>query len=540
MNYFYLINLDILWLGIGVAANALLALAVFLNNRQNTTNRAFLFFAILTICWSVTNFLVSRSSAPSTTLWLLRFAVFFATWHAFSFFHLFYVFPRNKITYPRMYALLAIPIVLITSLLTLTPLVFKQIATFSNTGQAASAVNGPAIVLFGAVIVMSILGGLLLMIKKMAQASGMEKLQLKYIFTGAFITFLLLLTFNFILPAFFNNARFVSFGALFILPFAFFTAYAIIRHHLLNIKMIATEILTFVLASASIIEVVVARDIGTLILRISIFLLLLIFGILLIKSVRKEIGQKEELQRAYAKLKELDEAKSEFVSITSHQLRTPLTAIKGYISMILEEAYGPLAEKQKQPMRNVYESNERLIQLVNDLLDISRIESGKTRVELKTGQLYDVVKTALEELRIKAKDKRLKLIFEKPSADMPEFQFDAVKIRNVIMNIVDNAIKYTGKGSIRVSLAVNKNKIEHAGNALITIQDTGEGMSKEEINHLFESFSRGNAGNKFWTEGSGLGLYIAKQFVVMHKGRIWAESEGKGKGSAFFVELPLV
>ena len=257
-------------------------------------------------------------------------------------------------------------------------------------------------------------------------------------------------------------------------------------------------------------------------------------------SIQKETEQRKELEgltgkleKTNAELKILDEAKSEFVSIASHQLRTPLTAIKGYISMILEGTYGKLPIKQQKPVSNIYESNERLIRLVNDLLNISRIESGKIKMEWEKAQLQKVTQSVIDELQIKAKEKNLKLTLKKPKTTLPLFSMDIAKVRNIILNIIDNAIHYTEKGSITVNLQSQKE------NVLITITDTGEGMSAEELGQLFESFSRGRAGNKMWTEGAGLGLYIAHQFVQMHKGKIWADSPGKGKGSIFSIQLPV-
>jgi len=538
MNYLNFINFDVFILGIAIASNAILAFVVFLNNRSSITNRMFLLFAILTICWSGTNFLALQFSSPTLVLWLLRLAIFFAVWHAFSFFHLFYVFPQEKVQLPVSYKFILFPLILSTAILTLTPLVFLQVAEFSPEGQVARVVNGPAIAIFGIVVTGSILGGLFLMLKKMIKASGMTKIQLRYILIGAAITFVLLVIFNFILPAFFNNARFVPLGAVFILPFTLFTSYAIIRHHLLNVKVVATEILAFVLAIVSLVEVVISHDIGTLILRLSTFVLILIFSLLLIRSVQKEVEQREKLEALTKRLEELDRTKSEFVSIASHQLRTPLTAMKGYISMILEGSYGIPGTKQKKPLESIFESNERLIRLVNDLLNVSRIESGKIEMKWEQGRVEEIIKSVIEELRIKTEEKNAELVFEEPKSSLPLIRIDKEKIRNVVLNIIDNAIRYTSQGSITVNVKKQMSNVK-TPNLLISVKDTGEGMTQEEIGKLFQTFSRGGAGMRFSTEGAGLGLYIAKKFVEMHKGRIWVESQGKGQGSTFFVELPV-
>jgi len=253
-------------------------------------------------------------------------------------------------------------------------------------------------------------------------------------------------------------------------------------------------------------------------------------------SKKLEIKIKEatrELRETYEKLKKLDKAKSEFISIASHQLRTPLTAIKGYIAMLLEGSYGQLPQNSKHPMENVYKSNERLIRLVNNLLNVSRIEAGKMGLTLEKSSLESIILSVIEELEIEAKKKNIYLKFKKPEKTLTEILIDKDKIRQVILNIIDNAIKYTNQGGITINLESQLSKL------VISVSDTGEGMTKEELASIFETFSRGTAGTLLHTEGAGLGLYIARKFLEMHKGRIWAKSLGKGKGSIFYVELPV-
>ena len=243
--------------------------------------------------------------------------------------------------------------------------------------------------------------------------------------------------------------------------------------------------------------------------------------------------QIQELRKAYEELKKLDQAKSEFISIASHQLRTPLTTIKGYISMILEKSYGQMSRKIKKPLENINVSNERLIKLVNDLLSVSRIEAGKIELDLAKVSIEKTIAEVIDELAIIAEKKKIYLKFKKAKKPLPEITADKDKIRQVIINLIDNAIRYTNQGGITVTCRTEKAKYR------IEITDTGEGMTKEEISKLFESFSRGKAGPRFWTEGAGLGLYIAKKFIEMHQGKIWVESAGKNKGSTFYIELPI-
>jgi len=241
----------------------------------------------------------------------------------------------------------------------------------------------------------------------------------------------------------------------------------------------------------------------------------------------------KELKEAYEELQKLDKAKSEFVSIASHQLRTPLTAIKGYISMMLEKVYGNPPQKMKDPLKNIYASNERLIKLVNDLLNVSRIEAGRIEIKKESFSLEEVTISIIKELKNLAENKNIYLKLAKHKKTLSNVFADKDKIRQAIANIIDNAIHYTDKGGITVEIKENKNNLQ------IAIKDTGEGMTKTEIISLFESFSRGKAGTKLWTEGTGLGLYVTKKLITLNEGKVWAESEGKNKGSTFYIELPI-
>lgn len=252
------------------------------------------------------------------------------------------------------------------------------------------------------------------------------------------------------------------------------------------------------------------------------------------KKLEKEVEKATvELREAYEELKKLDKAKSEFISIASHQLRTPLTAVKGYISMMLEKTYGAPPEQMEKPLKNIYLSNERLIKLVNDLLSVSRIEAGRMEIQIEKTSLEEIITSVVEELKNAAKEKNIYLKWEKPEKPLPKISVDKEKIRQAIMNVIDNAIRYTERGGVTIKCKMQNSKCK------IEVKDTGTGLTKYELSKMFESFSRGAAGTRLYTEGVGLGLYVAKKFVEMHKGQIWAESKGKGKGSTFYIELPI-
>jgi len=238
-----------------------------------------------------------------------------------------------------------------------------------------------------------------------------------------------------------------------------------------------------------------------------------------------------KLVRAYEKLHKLDRAKSEFLSIASHQLRTPLTSIKGFTSLLLEGTYGELSKSVETVLGKIFTSNERLIHLVADLLNISRIESGRFVFDLKGNDIQPLLEEIVDSFIVPAKNKKLKLEYKPPKKDIPSFVFDKNKMQELLSNLIDNSIKYTKKGFIKVSLKAENKKV------LIKIKDSGMGISKGETDYIFDKFQRGKGVTQVYTEGVGLGLYVCRKVIEAHRGRIWAESAGVGKGSTFFVEL---
>jgi len=203
------------------------------------------------------------------------------------------------------------------------------------------------------------------------------------------------------------------------------------------------------------------------------------------------------------------------------------------VSLITDKIYGEFPIKMKKPLSNIYASVQRLIKLVNDLLSISRIESGKMEVETEEFALEDLISNIVIELQGLARAKNLYLKWEKPKTRLKRVLLDRTKIEQVILNIVDNAIKYTEIGGVTIEYFQENDVCE------VQVSDTGAGMTESEIKEIFKSFSRGAAGKRTWTEGAGLGLYIAKEFVEMHNGSISVKSSGKEKGSVFYIKLPI-
>jgi signal transduction histidine kinase len=239
-----------------------------------------------------------------------------------------------------------------------------------------------------------------------------------------------------------------------------------------------------------------------------------------------------ELRRTNDKLKALDEAKDEFISMASHQLRTPLTSVKGYISMVLDGDAGELNEQQKKLLQQSFISSQRMVYLIADLLNVSRLRTGKFIIETTPTYLPDIVEEEVSQLQETATARGLKIFYDKPTK-FPELGLDETKIRQVIMNFLDNAIYYTPAGGrITVNLEAS------AKAAGIRITDTGLGVPKDERHKLFEKFYRASNAKRARPDGTGLGLFMAKKVIVAQGGAIIFASE-EGKGSSFGFSFPL-
>ena len=338
-----------------------------------------------------------------------------------------------------------------------------------------------------------------------------------------------------------NGYGFEIYGLFGMVIFMGFLAYLIVKFKAFDIKLIGAQalVVTQFLLIGSMLTVVTSMM--NYILVSLTLIITLVAGWILIRSVRAEVQRKEELQKlsnslavANDRLRELDMAKSEFISIASHQLRTPLTAIKGYVSLILEGSYGKVPVAIQDVLDKLYTINSRLVQLVEDLLNISRIEAGRIQYAFAPTQLEPLVAELVDMFALAAKNKKLSLKIHLPKVGLPKLTLDAGKIKEVVSNLIDNALKYTKEGGVTVSVDGDDRV------ARIIVADTGIGIHPEDKNKLFEKFSRINETTKMAVSGTGLGLFVGKNFIAAHGGHIHVESDGPGKGSRFIIELPLV
>jgi signal transduction histidine kinase len=227
---------------------------------------------------------------------------------------------------------------------------------------------------------------------------------------------------------------------------------------------------------------------------------------------------------------------SDFANLTSHQLRTPLSGMKWMLELLQKSDTGNLNKKQKQFLEKLYSLNERMIALVNDLLEVSRIEHGDTKLYLQPTDIAVIIRELLRDKARLIALKRLKVTFTVEREPFPVVRTESIKIKQALSNLISNAITYTpDDGNIRIDLRL----MENEPNMLVcSIMDTGMGIPKDQEGQIFEKFFRGSNVSKVESVGSGLGLYIAKAFVEASGGKIWFKSI-LGKGTTFYFSLPI-
>ena len=256
-------------------------------------------------------------------------------------------------------------------------------------------------------------------------------------------------------------------------------------------------------------------------------------------GIVNDISMRKQAEQTLKKAKELAEmankAKSDFLSSMSHELRTPLTAVIGFAEVLKDQYFGKLNEKQTDYVKDIFESGQHLLSLINDILDLSKVEAGKMELELSEINIRHLLEYSLIMIKEKALKHRIRLDIQIPEElSGLEIQADERQLKQVMFNLLSNAVKFTPDGG-----AIEVEAKQVAQELIISVSDTGIGIAPDDQEKIFDEFYQVIGGKKDKTPGTGLGLTIAMRFVKMHGGSLWVESKEKNKGSRFCFTLPL-
>src|SRR3990167_3395309 len=520
---------------VAIVINVGLAMVVIRYALKSISNFLFLLFLATQILWLISTHFTLEAIARGSVreiLLLIRIVMFFATLHSLFMFFFVLTFQKRKEQISKWSATVLFTSALFISGIALSSYVFPRMAVNSQGEYLPQA--GPGIMIFGIFSAFCILGSFITLMRRYGYSSGTEKSQLKYLMSGMIMSYSLVFGFSFMYTNIFHDLNGVRLGYLYTLPFVILTTYAILKHHFLDIRIFTTEIFAFLIIAISVIQLTFARTVTEFTLSAILLLSLLVLGYLLIKSMSREIHYRAQ-EQAYEKLQRLDTEKARFITTASHQLRTPVSIIGGYVSMILEGAYKDAKEEQKA-LGRIAEANGRLVNLIDTLLDVSRMEDKKIEIHIEDVKIKELLEEVIKEFTPRAESKNLQISYFGEHTTIPSLKVDKEKIRMVLAVVLDNTIRYTKEGNITITSTVQKKRAHSF--VQIAVADTGEGLATEEKETIFQSFNRGEGAQSLWTEGVGLNLYIARKFIEAHGGKIWAESAGKGNGSTFYVELP--
>lgn len=541
--------------------------------------RGVFIFAIVGVAfWDIS--ILSFSVGVIKNLNWASFSHFFALLLAVSFYLFSLKFPKKIEIRISKFFIRSLPMILFFCMAGL--IIFTSLIVGPINYEAHSYFIGKYYLLYSFLLGSYLVGGSIILLQQYKDSSVvLEKQQIRFILIGALVSIVTSTITDLVFP-YLGIFDYIWVGSFSTIILVVAVSIAIVKYKLFNLKLIATELFIFGVWIAIIVMTTMMDNLNGRILGGFVLAVVVVIGIFVIKGVKRidklaedlgisnekleasnrdlgtsnkklEVANEElgvanenleitnkklevsnrDLDIANEKLKGLDKLKSEFLSLASHQLRSPLTAIKGYTSMLLEGTFGKLEEKQREVNVRILESSQSLIGMIEDFLNVSKIEQGGMQYVFAPTDLSKMVTGLFEEMKISAESKHLEFALEMDAGDTFTVNADAGKLKQVFLNLVDNSIKYTPSGFVHLSLVRDKS------NNTITfeVKDSGVGISPETKVKLFQKFSRGEGG-KLNTGGSGIGLYLAQEITKVHKGEVVIESEGLGKGSSFRVVLP--
>lgn len=511
------------------------SIIAYQSDRNSKVNRSWFYFSIPFAVWSFAHFSLTNTSDPVLALRWQYILDVAAIWIPSTYF----AFTASLLRYKKTYTLIALYCCsFILTLLSLTPYfklgVERQFDFFWIK-------PGPLYLIFpiffGLVVILSA-GHIINTLRRIDRTSSYSS-QLKNTLIVCIIGFLAGGT-NFF-PQLFNI---YPFGNYIVIGYIVVMVYGVIRYKVLSPKVVSAQLFASALLLVTMVEVVLASGYKQMLYKVFILAATAIFSWLFIKSVKVEIETKDrlevidhELVKKNDELKRVSDEKTEFVSLASHQIRGPLTSIKGYSSLLLEGDMGELSKEAKEALQVMIRSCDTLSSVVNDYLDVSRIEQGKMRYEFVEVDARELILECVKELTPSIQAHCLTCEVDMPtdvasSENWFDVRADRSKLKQVLMNLIDNALKYTPKGKISVKLFQKE-----AHKVRIEVKDTGLGIAADVLPKLFSKYTRAPDAHESNILGTGLGLYIARAIIEAHEGKVWAESSGIGKGSTFIIEM---
>ncbi|MCX6759699.1 MAG: ATP-binding protein [Candidatus Nealsonbacteria bacterium] len=504
----------------------IIGLFVYLKERNRQTGSHFLIFAIIITLWSISLYFYNNPILLSAFEWL-KITLSLTIVGIFELFC--FIIVISNISFKKF----KIPLI-ISFILSATIILALFVSGLMIEEKSYLMMLHPQSAIFFLLLFIYGAFGTAILFERSLKSSGIEHLQAMYILVGFGFFIISITCLNVFIPLLTGSREYLWLGPIFALFLVGSLAFAIIRYYLSETRVILMKLFVGAIGTTLLILPFLIPSFNLKILTTIIFLLFCILGYYLIKITHEESKRREEAERLAREWEKLARAKNQFLLSLQHHLRTPLTPIKGYLERILEGTYGREENPViKEKLIEIKKLADTLYSLMEGLLDVQGLKVGKRTLNLEDCQIGNLIEGIVEELRPQAEQKSLYLKFER--ASLPTMKLDKNRIREAIWNLVDNAIKYTNRGGVTITSKIEDEKLK------IAISDTGIGMDKEEIDYFLQGklFERGEMTKKLYGPGRGMGLNLSIEFIKTHGGKIWAESGGRGKGTTFWIGLPI-
>ncbi len=450
-------------------------------------------------------------------------------------------FMVTALHYPRVtkhpyWNLLISDILLATYVIFLVPMIF-----FDHVISGAVTVNGFVLPeygnwfwLYGIVISLGLLGGCMIMIRRMQRVKDeKQRTVMKFFLLGFFLTVIGVMSTNILYPALYGEGIVSVFGPLFTSIWVTFVLIGLFRAGVVDVKVVVSQILLGFMGLIIVIITVNNESLVSLIFDLLVLAIFLVLSYLLIRELQRESERKDALRKANTKLQKLVDVKDNFLRMTSHQLRTPLSGLQGYVSLLLEneEKEFKYPKDMKGDLVKIFLNTQRLSTVVDDLSMANAISSKRFELDMKHDVEVDVLMNKVIEDRTHfIQEKEIDITCE-CKTDQYHVKADVLHLENAFAKLIDNALMF-GKKKVQVALECGTKYIT------IRIKDDGMGITRDEMQSLYQRFRRSKRAIRVHPDGSGLGLYLAKYVIENHGGDISAKSAGEDKGAEFIVRLP--
>ena len=531
-------------IAIWVAATVMASFAFILSlSNKKPATRAGVIFVLLASAWAIGVGFFYHSTTPEIALpWIIynhTTGIAIAT----SFFFLGYLinwnrFPARWISVSVILSLLVVA----SSYILFDYLLITDIFIPMNV-TARTWTYGPLAYLHYGYFIGMFAAGVHALRKHASQVSDIQRSYIHTMHRAALIGIVPVIFIVLILRVFgFTNLLWIV--PFFTLGWIVLAGYALVSYRVQSVRLFISEVFVLTMVVLLFANIFITEELFTEVAKILVFIVFTIFGLLFLGQVGKSELQRRELitlnkklrnstnrlAEANFKLKELSEQKTQFISFASHQIKNPLSSILGYASLIHEGSLGKVGKKVDDAAGTIMRSTKNLVRTVEDFLDVSKAELEQMQLNKEDVDVVELIEGIVRLLSVNTKEKGINIIYDEP-IDAILLLADRDKLRNAIFNVIENAVKYTQEGWVTVTSAISDTA------ATIEIKDTGVGMNEDELTHAFDRFYRSQ--NAKSTNGSGLGLFLARDIVRRHGGDIIAHSDGQGSGSTFIITLPL-